>query len=146
MAHYLSEHPDVFMCPEKEPHYFNTDLNHKRGRSDDLEEYLNLFAHAREEKIIGEASVWYLYSREAVQNILEFNPEAKFVVMIRNPLQMTSSLHQQIFSTGRETEKDFNTAWFLQEERSKGKKLPVTTRLSESKMIREKHLSLRCRK
>ena len=113
-AHYLSEHPDVFMCPEKEPHYFNTDLNYKRGKSDDLEEYLNLFSGATEEKIVGEASVWYLYSKEAVRNILEFNPNAKFIIMVRNPIKMAPSLHQQLFYNGRETEKDFNKAWCLQ--------------------------------
>ncbi|NOX41803.1 MAG: sulfotransferase domain-containing protein [Alphaproteobacteria bacterium] len=71
-------------------------------------------------KYLAEASVWYLYSRSAVDRILKFNPEARFIVCLRNPVDMFASLHpQQVFS-GLEGEKDIEKAWNLSDARKAG--------------------------
>ena len=124
LATYLSEHPEVFMTAPKEPHHYNTD--HQHGSYKDRDAYLSLFAQARDDhKAVGEASVWYLYSRDAVQNILRDYPCAKFIVMLRNPVEMAPSLYRQQVFTGHETAKTFEKAWYLQEARRKGSRIPT---------------------
>lgn len=106
----------------KEPNYFNFDIN--TGYINSLEEYEALYKHVNSDHIaIGEASTGYIYSEEAVKNILEYNPKAKFIVMLRNPVTMAPSLHEQQFFEGNEYEKDFVTAWNLQGERQQGHSL-----------------------
>jgi len=122
LAAWLAEHPDIYMSPTKEPHFFNTD--HRRFLSS-IEGYERLFEGATSRHAaVGEASVWYMYSAEAVRNILDYNPDAKFIVMLRNPIDMAPSLHEELVFTGREDVTDFATAWGLQEARRTGAQLP----------------------
>jgi sulfotransferase family protein len=122
LAAWLADHPDIFMSPTKEPHYFNTD--HKRYLNS-LAGYEQLFGDATDRhSAVGEASVWYLYSANAVENIQTYNPDAKFIVMLRNPIEMAPSLHEELVFTGREDVDDFATAWQLQDARRSGERLP----------------------
>ena len=59
MNKYLAQHSAIFMA-EKELHYFGSDLKMKERISES--EYLNEFQNAGDGKLIGEASVWYLFS------------------------------------------------------------------------------------
>ncbi len=123
LARWLGSHPRIYMSPLKEPNFFNTDDRARVVRS--LSEYEALFRDAGEEHLaVGEASAWYLYSREAVPNILRYNPEARFIVMVRNPIEMAYSLHQQELFSGNETVEDFERAWALQFERARGRQIP----------------------
>jgi len=123
IAHYLSQHPEVYMTKPKEPHYYNTDL--KYGSYRDRSRYFSLFSDAKaEHKAIGEASVWYLYSREAVGNILADFPDARFLVMLRNPIEMAQSLHRQMVFSGYEDVQSFSQAWEMQGLRRSGKVIP----------------------
>ena len=64
LARYLSEHNDIFMCQPKEPNYFSSDLPMRQPGVESIDEYLNLFSDADDScKAVGEASVWYLYSK-----------------------------------------------------------------------------------
>lgn len=122
LAAWLAEHPDIYFSPTKEPHFFNTD--HKRFLNS-LQCYERLFEGATDRhRAVGEASVWYLYSSAAVANIMAYNPDARFIVMFRNPVEMAPSLHEELVFTGREDVNDFATAWSLQEARREGKLLP----------------------
>jgi hypothetical protein len=123
LAAWLAEHPNIYLSPIKEPHFFNTD--HQRSLTS-LKGYERLFANAGEQhRAVGEASVWYLYSSVAVKNILNYNPEARFMVMLRNPVEMAPSLHEEQVFTGRENVTDFVEAWDLQDVRRRGHHLPV---------------------
>jgi hypothetical protein len=122
LATWLSGHPNVFMSAVKEPHFFNSD---DRRFISTLEAYENLFRAAnRSHCAVGEASVWYLSSTEAVQNILAYQPDARFIVMVRNPVEMAPSLHAEMLISGHENVHDFSAAWYCQEERRQGRQLP----------------------
>src|SRR5687768_11853389 len=71
MNDYLNQHPAIFMAT-KELHYFGRDLKLKNKISE--AEYLKHFTNAGNKKIIGEASVWYLYSKTAAHEIKSFSP------------------------------------------------------------------------
>ncbi|MEW5855955.1 MAG: sulfotransferase domain-containing protein [Cyanobacteriota bacterium] len=121
---YLSSHPNIFMPSVKEPHYFAEDLFDYRIIKT-LEEYLELFQEATEEhKAIGEASVWYLYSTEAIRNIYKFNKNAKIILMLRNPVDLAYSLHSELLYAFYEEERDFERAWNLQNSRKNGLHIP----------------------
>jgi hypothetical protein len=125
---YLRPHPNIFMARVKEPHYFAKDLG-TYPFIKTAEDYAGLFADARERHLrVGEASVYYLRSTVAIANIREFNPDARLIAMFRNPVEMLHSFHAQLLYVAEESESDFETAWRLQEQRSRGIALPPRSR------------------
>lgn len=123
LASWLAEHPHVFMSPIKEPHYFNDD---DPEGIESLEAYQTLFAQARPaHRAIGEASVRYLHSHTAVRRILSYNPDSRFIVMLRNPIEMAPAMHEQAVFSFIEDVPDFGPAWHLQSARLAGAPLPV---------------------
>lgn len=128
LAEYLSTHPNVLFSEPKEPHYFAFDFPRHRAVPD-KQAYLDLFAGATpQHTVLGEGSVWYLFSREAIPHIREFNPEARLIVMLRNPADLVYSLHATHLRTTDENETDFQRAWELQPLRAQGKHLPRNCR------------------
>jgi sulfotransferase family protein len=107
LSEWLAEHPDVYFSSEKEPHHFYCPHAPRMSRKD----YEALFAEVRDERIIAEGSVWYLYSRQALERIYRFNPDARIVICLRNPVDMVISLHSHWLSGGRETVASFEEAW-----------------------------------
>lgn len=120
LAHWLSLHPQIYMSPIKEPNFFNHDFKYRLS----LEKYEQLFEGATQDhRAIGEASVWYLYSKTAVENIENYVKNSRFIVCLRNPVDMAYSLHQQSVFSGMEHVKDFETAWRLNADRLEGKSI-----------------------
>ena len=122
LSQWLSKHPQVYFSPRKEPHFFNTD---GLTATSSLLEYESLFSGATSEhNAVGEGSTHYLYSNVAIKNILEYQPKARFIVCLRNPIDMAPSLHAERLSQGRENERDFVKAWRLQSLRAAGQRIP----------------------
>lgn len=123
LADWLSEHPQVFFSRVKEPHYFYQPYHVKISFS----EYCDLFSgEGGEYKVRAEGSVWYLFSNEAVVGILEYNPNAKFIVCLRSPVEMAVSLHAQAISNksaAYENTLDFSRAWSYSDERYNGNRV-----------------------
>lgn len=123
LAAWLADHPQAFFCPTKEPHFFNFDYGPRRFRS--LARYEKLFDRAEDRhRAITEASTTYLYSRTAVPAILHYSERPKFIVTIRNPVDMAPSQHSQMLFNGEEDIEDFEHAWRLQDVRAYGDKIP----------------------
>lgn len=120
LASVLEQHPEIFMCPVKEPHYFafpDISLNdfrpalRKRIERFDLnaylnqknknpvhrlyitrkEDYLKLFEQAPPNSLLAEASPSYLWAEGAAQRIRHANPQARIIIMIRNPVERAIS-------------------------------------------------------
>jgi hypothetical protein len=112
LLHYLATHPKVFVSKVKEPHFFNSDSKHRYFYS--IESYLKLFEKATPlHKYRCEGSVWYLYSKSAIDEILKFDPDAKFIIMLRNPVFMYFSIHQELYFGGAENNRSPIKAWYL---------------------------------
>ena len=84
---YLNAHPDIFMSPRKDMHFFGSDLDFTKRSRFTQKEYEQFFEHATQ-KAIGEASVWYLYSQKAAQEIAAYRPDMKIIIMVRDPIQI----------------------------------------------------------
>lgn len=130
LSAYLSDHPDVCFSRPKEPHFFMTDMPAMRAFSDKSSYLDQCFGHcdAAAAKAVGEGSVWYLYSDEAIDNILRERPDARFIVMLRNPVEMVPSFHQKAVESLDEDVTDFAVAWSLQPERRRGRRIPARCR------------------
>lgn len=120
---YLGEHPHVFMPELKEPQYFCRDFQ-GLAQVNSQDDYAQLFEVAPARAVLGEASVWYLYSEVAVAAIGAANPAAKLIAILRNPIEAAYSLHTQFLRSLKENEADFEAAWNLQEPRRHGRRLP----------------------
>jgi hypothetical protein len=125
LCRYLARNPQVCFSRPKEPHYFA--LLAPGAPLDDLETaYLSRYFahHAAGHRAIGEGSVSYLASPHAVERILGVHPGAKFIAMVRDPLQMLPSYHLRMRFLLIEDEEDFATAWHLQDIRARGERVP----------------------
>lgn len=131
----LRRHPDIFMPAVKEPRYFASDLRPltSLAYSQTLEGYLALFASARPEQRVGEATPMYILSRTAADAIAAVQPAARIIVIFREPASFLRSLHLQFVQAHVETEKDLRTALALEEARRQGKNLPE--RLQRPQML-----------
>lgn len=129
MSEYLRAHPEVCFSTPKEPHYF---LAHDlRGQEPaELREvvrkkYLDRFFPDRQRSsFFAEGSVSYFYAPERLEPILKLWPRAKFIIAVRNPLDLVPSLHQRLFYNGDENQRQFDRAWDLTQERKAGRKIP----------------------
>jgi hypothetical protein len=124
---YLSTHPNVFLPVFKEPHHFATDFPESRKFVRSPEKYLELFKNAKpQQTAIGEASVLYLYSKTAIKNIHEFDPGARLIAMVRNPVDMIYSYFMVNRFHFDEDQEDFEAAWRLQGARRAGESVPAS--------------------
>jgi hypothetical protein len=118
---YLRQHPQIFMPEHKEPMYFGDDLTHLHERLTE-QDYLGLFRGARPGQRVGEASTWYLYSRSAAREIAAFAPDARIIIMLRNPVDVMYSLHRELAFYGGETILDFEEALAAEPDRMEGRR------------------------
>ena len=113
---YLQGHPEVFFPEKKLFQQFCTDLTFDNPRLS-IEEYLAHFQNAGDAKYLGDGSTFHLVSKEAAKNIKAFSPEARCVILLRNPCDMLYSLHSELLFTHQETIEDFEEALDAEPER-----------------------------
>jgi hypothetical protein len=124
LTHYLAQHPDIYLA-KKEMHFFGADLHfgpqfYRRNEK----AYLAEFADCHGCACAGEASVWYLFSREAAAEIKAFSPQARIIIMLREPAAMLYSLYHQFMLDGNEFLPSFAEALAAENDRSQGRRVP----------------------
>ena len=131
---YLNTHPDAYMSYQKEPLFFGSDLTKTPNEFFvlDHDRYLDLFRAGAEKKIRGEASVMYMLSHKAAEEIRAFNPEAKILMMLRNPMEVVYSHHGQLRWGGFEDIADFEEAYAAEADRRQGRRIPRSALLQEA--------------
>lgn len=140
LSEYLAGHPQVCFCRPKELFFWDTDFPDSKSihRVHNLDAYLRYFRGVSERtKVIAEGTTTYAQSRVAVANILQFNPNAKFIFAIRNPIDVAYAMHGELLRHHYEDEPDFQLAWSLQASRSKGKRIPRNCPLPHQLIYRD---------
>ena len=137
MADYLAAHPEIYMA-RKEMHFFGSDLRfgpHFFRR--DLAAYLAEFEAWKGQPRAGEASVWYLFSTRAAAEIKAFSPQARIIVMLREPVEMLYSLYYYFHFDGNEPLPTFEQALAAETERSRGGRLGRQTYFAQGLAYRQ---------
>lgn len=112
---YLKNQPEIFGTHDeisKEPAYFCA-LGYGMG----LEGYHALYTDGWRAKYRIDASTAYLTSPESAARIYDYNPAAKIIIVLRNPVDRAYSLYNWMASEGYEWAPTFNRALALEEER-----------------------------
>ncbi len=106
LYHYLNEHPKIIMSKEKEPDYFshealkNQNIYYYNMQIDTEEKYHSLFNVERDDSILGEASVSYLFYEDVPAKIKQYNKHAKIIIVLRNPIERAYSHYLMDFRLG----------------------------------------------
>jgi len=98
----LGKHPDVFMTEPKEPKFFNVPTVYAKG----YDWYESLFASANGKRMLGEGTASYAARAifpEVPGRIREYAPEAKFIYIVRHPLEKIASMWVESATWSRET-------------------------------------------
>lgn len=116
----LRRHAEVFLSPIKEPGHFCPDVAaqlapgfRKKAQLDirayldseerkpvglawvtSFDDYRRLFEGARGEPVIGECSTFYFSSKVAARNIHSYNPDARIMALLRNPVDRIRSHYE----------------------------------------------------
>lgn len=97
LARWLEAHPGVHLAPEKEVSYF--DLHHERG----VDWYRSRFAGATTGQVGVEATPAYLYVPAALDRAAALLPDARLVVLLREPADRVWSHYWYFRMLGIET-------------------------------------------
>lgn len=126
---YLSHHPQVYMSPVKETNFFSDadmdfahfNIDYRQDIGHDLKkylagpmdhkihiahvrewkDYLTLFKNAKDETALGEVSNSYLYCPSAAAAILAKLPDARIVMILRNPAKRLFSQYLMNLRLGK---------------------------------------------
>ncbi len=133
---YLSEHQSVYMVKPEEPNFYATEFRNPHNIGSE-EEYLKRFFHGAKGShvAVGEKSTWYLYSKNAVKNINDAYPDARYIAILRNPVELAYSLHSELLYTEQEDIEDFWEAWNAQEDRRNGRNIPKTLKIDHKMLL-----------
>jgi hypothetical protein len=104
----LAAHPEIFLSPLKEPHFFSTfDVGRRAARLHRIvreeQRYRELFRDATTEPVVGEGSTSYLWDPEAPGRIAQAAPGAKIVAILREPVDRAYSHYLNDVRQGFET-------------------------------------------
>jgi hypothetical protein len=123
---------------KKEMHFFGSDLQFgAQFYRRDLQAYLAEFGGWNGQHCAGEASVWYLLSELAAAEIKDFNPDARVILMLREPGEMLYSLYHQLRFDGNENLPSFEQALAAEEERRAGRGISRQTYFPRSLVYRD---------
>jgi hypothetical protein len=97
---YLAHHPQVYPAFRKEVHFY--DLHHDRGIGW-YRAHFPLASEMSEGDVSGEATPNYLIHPDAPRRLRAVTPDARLVVVVRNPIERAHSSWRLLTSRGIET-------------------------------------------
>lgn len=137
LYYYLSQHPEIYTSPIKEPNFFSY-MGEKldfKGPGDnwvtnrisitDIDDYKKLFDEVKNEIAVGEASVYYLYNKNAPYRIKKYLPQVKLIAILRNPADRAYSNFLSLRRDKREPLDTFQKALEAEEDRIKNNWEPI---------------------
>lgn len=126
---YLRQHPEIYMTPDKQTYFFAYEGEEPElpGPGDELEVRSHLITHLKDyqaqfagvttEKAIGEACSVYLCDRKAAASIKRHIPDAKLIIILRDPAERAFSSFMHLRREAYEQVSDFHDALQLEDER-----------------------------
>ncbi len=100
LASFLRQHPQICMPEKKELHFFDGEENF-RGKPS-YRGFHAQFRPAKTQSVLGEATPIYMYWDPAPVRIWKYNPEMKWIVILRDPADRAFSAWNMEKQRGRE--------------------------------------------
>lgn len=112
---HLRRHPQIFLPSMKEPNFFTAEAPEGESafavpRCRSLEEYRHLYAKAQSAVAIGDGSNSYLWDENSPKLIREVSPEAKIIIMLRDPIERAHSFYLMNLRCGDDDSPTFQEA------------------------------------
>lgn len=98
---YLAKHPDIHLSARKEPHFFDQE-DPAFFLSPDYSVYHKFFDPEGPHQLLGEATPIYMYWYEAPRRIWQYNPQMKWIIVLRNPVERAFSHWNMVRNKGIE--------------------------------------------
>lgn len=129
----LARHPAICFSKPKETFFFRREG--AAARPDAMRTFLSRYFRRLEDRhaIVAEGTPATLYDPQDALRILALDPDARFVIAVRDPVDMAPSFHARLLYTTDEDVADFETAWSLQAARARGEHVP--RRCREPRML-----------
>jgi hypothetical protein len=129
----LRQHPGICMPIRKELHHFCPDLDSGSDADGGFftrteAEYRSFFSPARPDQRTGEASPWYLYSREAPLLLRAADERIRVIVMLRDPVEIVRYVHSRRVQNGNEDLERLEDALDAEAARRRGERFPAGAR------------------
>ncbi len=99
LHHTLDVHPKIFMSKPKELYFFDVEANYERG----VKWYASFFKDWTKEIVAGESNPDYLWHESVPARMVEVLPNAKLIILLRNPANRAYSSYWYSFCGGSET-------------------------------------------
>ncbi|HET9835085.1 MAG TPA: sulfotransferase [Rhodanobacteraceae bacterium] len=131
---YLRQHPQIFFPAAreansnwrvKEPAFFCPELLPPDIVIRDEQQYLANYAGSEQYRWRGDATTYYLYSKDAPARIKGYSPDARVLVILRPPVEQMRSNHAHLLRAGREDIADFHAAVAATDDRRRGRRMPA---------------------
>ncbi len=104
----LKNHPKLCECRTKEPEFFS----HTSNWTEKIDDYEDLF-DKKEGQLAFEASTSYTahpsYDRNIWEELWKYNPNLKFIYIVRDPVDRIISAHRFLYRRGYANKKNINT-------------------------------------
>lgn len=105
LASIFENHPEISVSAVKEPNYFSEITKNKKklgffNRISDLDEYRHLFEFNEAKKYYVDSSTSYLFDENAASKIYDYNPDAKIIIIVREPMSRAFSHYLNDFREG----------------------------------------------
>lgn len=114
LFHYLNQHPDIYFSEVKEVIYFANDEHYKRGEK----YYHSFFPKYKGQKVIASSYVHMLPNPKCPERVKAYNPEMKFIVMLRDPIKRATSAYNYALKNNWEDQNNsFKDAFNKENER-----------------------------
>jgi len=122
---YLRVNKAISMATKKEVHFFDNEANF--DNTVDYSKYHSHFESGTKRTILGEATPIYMYWHQAPRRIWNYNPQMKFIIILRNPIERAFS-HWNMERDRNTDDLSFSEAIHAEDSRCKGA-LPLQHRV-----------------
>lgn len=94
LSHYFKNHPNISIQKTKEGHFFDKSCNFLENHlpiPEKIKNYHDSFAVKQKAQLLCDITPDYIFRKNSVKRIFNYNPTAKWIILLRNPIHRAYS-------------------------------------------------------